>query len=41
MLTFYHSPESRSGRTMWLLEEIGLPFETRYVTIKRRWQRRA
>lgn len=34
MLTFYHAPETRSGRTMWLLEESGLPFETRYVTIQ-------
>lgn len=34
MLTFYHAPETRSGRTMWLLEESGLPFETRYVTIE-------
>lgn len=34
MLTFYHSPQTRSGRTMWLLEESGLPFETRYVTIE-------
>lgn len=34
MLTFYHSPETRSGRTMWLMEESGLPFETRYVTIE-------
>ena len=33
MLTFYHSPQTRSGRTMWLLEESGLSFETRYVTI--------
>ncbi|PJI87514.1 glutathione S-transferase family protein [Sphingomonas koreensis] len=34
MITFYHSPETRSGRTMWLMEESGLPFETRYVTIE-------
>ncbi len=34
MLTFYHAPETRSGRTMWLLEESGLDFETRYVTIQ-------
>lgn len=34
MLTFYHAPETRSGRTMWLMEESGLPFETRYVTIE-------
>ena len=35
MLTFYHAPETRSGRTMWLLEESGLPFETRYVSVQR------
>lgn len=35
MLTFYHAPETRSGRTMWLLEESGLPFETRYVSVRR------
>lgn len=34
MLTFYHSPETRSGRTMWLMEESGLSYETRYVTIE-------
>lgn len=34
MLTFYHAPETRSGRTMWLLEESGLPFEIRYVAIQ-------
>ncbi len=34
MLTFYHAPETRSGRTMWLLEETGLEYETRYVTIQ-------
>ena len=34
MLTFYHAPETRSGRTMWLLEESGLDYETRYVTIQ-------
>jgi len=35
MITFYHSPQTRSGRTMWLLEESGLPFETRYVSVER------
>lgn len=35
MLTFYHAPQTRSGRTMWLLEESGLPFETRYVDVQR------
>ncbi len=34
MLTFYHAPETRSGRTMWLLEETGLDYETRYVSIQ-------
>jgi glutathione S-transferase len=34
MITFYHSPETRSGRTMWLMEESGLSYETRYVTIE-------
>ncbi|MES2055262.1 MAG: glutathione S-transferase N-terminal domain-containing protein [Pseudomonadota bacterium] len=33
MMTFYHAPQSRSGRTMWLIEELGVPYETRYVPI--------
>ena len=33
MLTFYHAPHSRSGRIMWLLEEIGADYGTRYVDI--------
>ena len=28
MLTFYHAPQSRSGRIMWLLHELDVPFET-------------
>lgn len=35
MLTLYHSPQSRSSRVVWLLEEIGQPYEIRYVTIRR------
>jgi glutathione S-transferase len=35
MLTLYHSPQSRSSRIVWLLEEIGEPYEIRYVTIRR------
>ena len=27
MLKLYHSPQSRSTRPRWLLEEIGAPFE--------------
>jgi glutathione S-transferase len=27
MLTLYHSPRTRSVRVLWLLEELGIPFE--------------
>ena len=36
MLTLFHSPKSRSSRMLWLLEEIGAPYEVRYVSIPRR-----
>jgi glutathione S-transferase len=35
MLTLYHAPRSRSFRTLWLLEEIGVPFELKVVNIRR------
>ncbi len=35
MLTLYHSPQSRSTRMLWLLEEIGEPYTIKYVTIPR------
>lgn len=35
MLKLYHSPQSRSSRIIWLLEEIGLPYEIEYVSIRR------
>lgn len=35
MLTFYHAPRSRSLRILWLLEEIGAPYELRLVSIRR------
>ena len=35
MLTLYHAPRSRSFRTLWLLEEIGAPFELKVVEIRR------
>ena len=35
MLTLYHSPQSRSTRMIWLLEEIGEPYTIKYVTIRR------
>lgn len=35
MLKLYHSPQSRSSRFIWLLEELGQPYEIEYVTIHR------
>lgn len=35
MLTLYHAPRSRSFRILWLLEELGVPYETRLVSIRR------
>lgn len=33
MLALYHAPRSRSGRTVWLLEELGATYDLRYVDI--------
>lgn len=35
MLTLYHAPMSRSSRIVWLLEEVGAPYEIAYVDIPR------
>ena len=35
MLTLFHAPQSRSGRIVWLLEEIGVDYDIRYVDIYR------
>lgn len=35
MLTLFHAPQSRSGRIVWLLEEIGVDYDIRYVGIYR------
>ncbi len=35
MLKLYHSPQSRSSRFIWLLEELGQPYEIEYVSIQR------
>jgi len=35
MLTLIHAPQSRSSSILWLLEEIGAPYEKRIVTIRR------
>ena len=35
MLKLYHSPQTRSSRFIWLLEELGQPYEVAYVGIQR------
>jgi glutathione S-transferase len=35
MLTLFHAPRSRSFRTLWLLEELGVPYDLRIVNIRR------
>jgi glutathione S-transferase len=35
MITLYHSPRTRSASITWLLEELGVPYETRDVDWRR------
>jgi glutathione S-transferase len=35
MLTLFHAPASRSSRFLWLLEELGAPYEVEYVQVRR------
>lgn len=35
MITLVHAPRSRSTAFLWLLEEIGEPYETTFVSIRR------
>lgn len=35
MITLYHAPRSRSFRILWLLEELGAPYEMKLVSIRR------
>jgi glutathione S-transferase len=35
MITLYHAPRSRSSRIIWLLEELGEPYQINQVTIRR------
>ena len=34
MITLYHAPMSRSASIVWLLEELGVPYETRIVDFR-------
>jgi len=34
-ITLYHSLQTRSGSILWLLEELGVPYETKPVTFRR------
>ncbi len=36
MITLFHAPRSRSSRFLWLLEEIGEPYEVKPVVIRGR-----
>jgi glutathione S-transferase len=35
MLTLVHAPRSRSTGLLWLLEEVGEPYDIQYVSIRR------
>jgi len=35
MLTLFHAPRSRSFRILWLLEELGAPYELKIVSVRR------
>jgi len=35
MITLYHSPQTRSGSIVWLLEELGVPYQTKIVDFRR------
>jgi len=35
MITLYHSPQSRSGSIVWLLEELEVPYQTKIVDFRR------
>jgi glutathione S-transferase len=36
MITLYHRPKTRSSRFLWLLEELGAPYEIKIVTTRSR-----
>jgi glutathione S-transferase len=40
MVTLYHSPQSRSVRPRWLLEELGIPYELKSLNLQNQDQKR-
>lgn len=34
-LTFHYAPQSRAGTTLWLLEELGAPYELKILNLKK------
>lgn len=36
MITLYHKPKTRSSRFLWLLEELGAPYEVQVVSLRSR-----
>ncbi len=39
MVTFFHSPQTRSGGTLALFEELGVPYDLRVINMKAGEQR--
>jgi glutathione S-transferase len=35
MITLYHAPQTRSSSIVWLLDELGVPYETKLVGFRR------
>lgn len=40
-LTFYHAPHSRSSTILWLLEELGVPYDMKLISFKKGEQRQS
>ena len=36
-ITLYHCPRSRSSIALYLLEEIGIPYDIKITDARRRW----